>query len=129
VGLYQTEVQRGDPCTGCRTDAEATRDRGNACHGFFFAGLSKIRKEYSGLFDEGRATDEGTGRKGIEPFIKEFGWLYSVHNLTNGRRELWSFYLDMNVIELLNTMSFFKLMGQYERQLEKKANGKGVQKR
>jgi hypothetical protein len=28
--------------------------------------------------------------KGVEPFIKEFGWLYSVHNLTNGRRELWS---------------------------------------
>jgi hypothetical protein len=35
----------------------------------------------------------------------------------------------MNVIELLNTMSFFKLMGQYERQQEKRANGKGVQKR
>jgi hypothetical protein len=35
----------------------------------------------------------------------------------------------MNVIELLNTMSFFKLMGQYERQHENKANGKGVQKR
>jgi hypothetical protein len=35
----------------------------------------------------------------------------------------------MNVIELLNTMSFFKLMEQYERQLEKRANGKGVQKR
>ena len=34
----------------------------------------------------------------------------------------------MNVTELLNTMSFFKLMGQYERQLEKKAHGKGVQK-
>jgi hypothetical protein len=34
----------------------------------------------------------------------------------------------MNVIELLNTMSFFKLMGQYERQLEKESTWQGSSK-
>jgi hypothetical protein len=31
----------------------------------------------------------------------------------------------MNIIELFNTMTFFKHMGIYERQMERK-NGKGV---
>ena len=87
--------------------------------------LHRLVEKYRGLFN---ANGEGTTSKGngaADQFINTYGWLYSIHGLTNGRRELWDFYLNMNVIELFNTMTFFKHMGIYERQNERK-HGKGI---
>lgn len=65
------------------------------------------------MFDNGGEQDESEHIKGTG-FIEYWGWFVTLDNLTNNRRELWDYFLDMNIIEFLNTISFYKDKQQWE---------------
>ena len=41
--------------------------------------------------------------------------------MANDRRELWDYFFDMNIIEFLNTVAFYKDKNDYDIELQKKA--------
>jgi len=81
--------------------------------------LGELCKSHPTLFGD---PGEGVTTEGEKAttFLTEYGWLNTVDNLTNGRPELWDYYFDMNIIELLNRLDFHKAKGVYERQQQKK---------
>ena len=40
--------------------------------------------------------------------------------MSNGRRDLWEYYLSMSTVEFLNTLAFFKELGEVEANENKK---------
>jgi hypothetical protein len=116
VGLYQATIQRKGTRERGKGNARVTDYHSQTISGFFFGELRGLNEKYRGLFDANRDGDENKGIGAASQFIEIYGWLYSIHLLTNGRREQWDFYLNMNVVELFNTMTFFKHVGIYERQ-------------
>ena len=55
--------------------------------------------------EEADEENEGSNRPG---FVKHWGWYYTLDNLSNNDRTKWEYFLEMNVIEFLNSLSYFK---------------------
>ena len=66
--------------------------------------LRGIGAQYSNLFDGGNS-ENGTDDTN---FHTKWGWIATINAMANNDRTKWDFFFDMNVIEFLNTVAFFK---------------------
>jgi len=67
--------------------------------------LQDISRQYSNLFSNGSG-EGNSGGKGT--FREKWGWIAVVNDLSNNDRTKWDYFFKMNVIELLNTVTFYK---------------------
>ena len=79
--------------------------------------MADINSKYSGLLEQesGESDEEGEGRAGKGGFIDAYGWHLTLDNISNNRRELWNHFLEMGVIEFLNTLNFYRNKQAWER--------------
>ena len=49
-----------------------------------------------------------------------------IDKMADGKREMWDYYFDLNIIEFLNTVAFYKDKTDHERKEQERAlrNGK-----
>jgi hypothetical protein len=73
--------------------------------------LKGISGQYAGLFNSGIGESEADGG---ETFSQRWGWIVTLNNLSNNDRSKWDYYGEMNVIEFLNTVVFYKEKSEYE---------------
>ena len=71
--------------------------------------LQGISRQYPNRFGIGsyEPTEENSTNSG-QTFESKWGWIVSINNLANNDRSKWSYYEDMNIIEFLNTLVFYK---------------------
>ena len=87
---------------------------------FFFESLSRIIEDYPILFENG----SGEPTTGVRPTLI---WLELVDKLCRGDRTKWDYFLQMGLIEFLNTVAFYKsTKKEQSKRLEQAAN-KGYQ--
>jgi hypothetical protein len=93
--------------------------------GFFFKQLSEIIERYKRLFGQGDNETEQESTKGTKPtFVEYWGWYYTLDNISGNDRTKWEYFLNMNVIEFLNTLAYYKdKQGYIEEQLEQQRRG------
>jgi hypothetical protein len=74
--------------------------------------LQDINRQYSNLFDSGGGEgSEGSGGS----FRDKWGWIATINDMSNNDRQKWDYYFNLNVIELLNTVSFMKDKGESDK--------------
>jgi hypothetical protein len=71
--------------------------------------LQGISRQYPNLFGIGsnEPIEENSTNSG-QTFESKWGWIVAINNLANNDRSKWSYYEDMNIIEFLNTLVFYK---------------------
>lgn len=89
--------------------------------GFFLQSLQQLNRSYGGLFESEIETDD-SGSTGNEngttsDYYERCEWFIILDYLSNHDRTKWDYYLNMNVIAFLNTLSFYKMK---EQELERK---------
>ena len=71
--------------------------------------LQGISRQYPNLFGGGSEQSNGESEANIgQTFETKWGWIVAINNLANNDRGKWDYYFDMNIIEFLNTLVFFK---------------------
>lgn len=92
---------------------------------FFFSQLSEIITKYKRLFGQGDGEGEEDVTERAKPtFVEYWGWYYTLDNISNNDRTKWEYFLNMNVIEFLNTLAYYKdKQGYIEEQLEQQRRG------
>lgn len=89
-------------------------------------------KRYRKLFELGEGEpgyplEEGEVRneKQAESFRSRWGWFITLDNISNNDRTKWDYFLEMNVIEFLNTLAYYKEKGIWQAEQIKaiKTNG------
>jgi hypothetical protein len=70
--------------------------------------LQGINRKYTNLFGGGGSggNEEGIG------FYEKWGWIATINSLSNNDRTKWEYFFEMNVIEFLNTVAFYKDMNE-----------------
>ena len=58
-----------------------------------------------------------------ETFRNRWGWIATINDMSNNDITKWDYFFKMNVIEFLNTVSFFKDKGEYDIKMERLAHG------
>lgn len=87
---------------------------------FFFEELYRLNEGYSGLRGKKQqGSDEGVGENDEESFSEFWGWQLVLDNLSNHDRTKWDFFLNMDVVEFLNTVSFYKDKQKWEHEIQK----------
>jgi hypothetical protein len=83
-----------------------------------------VAQQYPNLFgggvaESGEASEEQqtSGRT----FEEKWGWIGVINNMANNDRSKWDFYFDLNVIEFLNTVVFYKDKSEEEKRQWQKA--------
>lgn len=86
--------------------------------------MEKINRGYASLFGTEEAHTDEEVKEGIKKdgFTEVYGWHLTLDNLSNNRRELWSYFLEMGVIEFLNTLSFYRSKQSWESMKIRNAN-------
>jgi hypothetical protein len=49
-------------------------------------------------------------------FVKRWNWIATINQIANDDRTKWEFFLEMKLIEFLNTVSFYKDKGEFEKE-------------
>ncbi len=71
--------------------------------------LQGISRQYPNLFGIGSGESGGESPTNSgQTFETKWGWIVAINNLSNNDRSKWSYYEDMNIIEFLNTLVFYK---------------------
>lgn len=71
--------------------------------------LQGISRQYPNLFGIGSGESTGESEANIgQTFETKWGWIVAINNLANNDRSKWEYYEDMNIIEFLNTLVFYK---------------------
>jgi hypothetical protein len=71
--------------------------------------LQGISRQYPNLFGVGSGQSNGENEANSgKNFETMWGWIIAINNLANNDRSKWSYYEDMNIIEFLNTLVFYK---------------------
>lgn len=65
-------------------------------------GLDRINGKYPRLFNRQDESDDEPSR------YSEWGWYIVLDGLSNSDRTKWDYFLNMKVIEFLNTLAFYK---------------------
>jgi hypothetical protein len=110
---------------------------------FFFIVYDGIRKSYSTLLtgkdranedadeevedDRDEYSEEVQDEIDISPenlYKEKWGWIIIINDLSNDKRWKWDYFFNMDLVEFLNTVSFFKDKNDYEYELQKRANRK-----
>ena len=77
-------------------------------------------KDYKNCFDaEGNENDKES--KQGDSFAKRWGWWSLIDNLSNSRADKWNYFIEMNVIEVLNMCCYFKEKQEMEAQMHRDA--------
>ena len=82
--------------------------------GFFFEQLEQFNSGYVGLFGKADEEVEEDAKERVEGFEKFWGWFVVLDRLSNSDRTKYDFFLNMNVVEFLNCISFLKDKTEYE---------------
>ena len=85
--------------------------------------LRGIGNQYRNLLTGGGDdAEEGSGSN----FWQKYGWIALIDKMADGKREMWDYYFDLNIIEFLNTVAFYKDKTDHERKEHERAlrNGK-----
>ena len=83
-----------------------------------------IARQYPNLFGGGSSeSSEGSEEQSTSgrTFEEKWGWIATINNMSNNDRTKWDFYFDLNVIEFLNTVVFFKDKSEEDKRLWQKA--------
>ena len=84
--------------------------------------LSDVNRQYHNLFGgDGEANTESGGTT----FYEKWGWIATINDITNNDRTKWDYFFKMNVIEFLNTVSFYKDKNEHEKQIIERAKRNG----
>ncbi len=83
--------------------------------------LQDVNRQYANLYG---GTD-GEPTQGSEAtFHGKWGWIATINDMANNDRTKWDYFFKMNVIEFLNTTSFYKDKGEDDkRKIENYKNG------
>lgn len=81
-----------------------------------------IERELQGESEPGE-NDRTTGDDNW--FHKQWGWIVLVNTLANNDRTKWEDILSMQVVEFLNTISFYKDKASYDKQMNEKSMRNG----
>ena len=69
---------------------------------FFLSELGKFNRIYAGLFSQ----PGGNISKELEDYVDAYGWFINLDMMSNGRRELWDYFTDMNVVQMMNHLGY-----------------------
>lgn len=73
--------------------------------------FSELTNAYPKLFrkdaEKGNQRGEETIKKKVS-FTDVWGWYCTLDGLSNNDRTKWDYFLDMKIIEFLNTLSYFR---------------------
>ena len=86
-----------------------------------------IAQQYSNLFGIGSEPgneDSREPQEESESFEKRWSWIAVINNMSNNDRSKWDFYFDLNIIEFLNTVVFFKEKAEEDKKQWQKAQAK-----
>lgn len=78
-----------------------------------------MRSSYEPLFGEQQQSNSGTNerdneRQRIHGFLEQWGWEYNIDQCAESERVGWEYiYLNWNVIEFLNRLSYLKDKGKF----------------
>ena len=77
---------------------------------FFFELMGRFNQSYPSLFGENKQESAGEYTERVEKngFAQQYSWHLMLDNVSNHRRELWDYYLEMNVVVFFNTLVFYK---------------------
>ena len=71
--------------------------------------LQGIIRSYPNLFG---VTDiennEGSEQRSGQTFGERYGWIAVINNMANNDRSKWDYFFELNLIEFLNAVVFFK---------------------
>jgi hypothetical protein len=82
-----------------------------------------IARQYPNLFGGGSSESSEGGEEQSSSgrtFEEKWGWIATINNMSNNDRSKWDFYFDLNVIEFLNTVVFFKDKSEEDKRLWQK---------
>jgi hypothetical protein len=83
-----------------------------------------IAQQYPNLFGGGSREVNEDGNESPQSgrsFEEKWGWIAVINNMSNNDRSKWDFYFDLNVIEFLNTVVFYKDKSEEDKRLWQKA--------
>jgi hypothetical protein len=81
--------------------------------------LQGINQKYSILFG---GTSGGVGGQVTYSFREKWGWIANINDMCNNDRTKWDYFFNMNVIEFLNTVSFYIDKSESDREIERARN-------
>ena len=73
---------------------------------FFFSSLDTVLRHYPNLFGEERSQPSEDEGEGGEAGGNSWGWLAMIDRMAGGDRSKWGYFLNMQLIEWLNTVAF-----------------------
>jgi hypothetical protein len=82
--------------------------------------LRGIAAKYPNLFGIGSEPGDGEheGVDGeIQTFRTKWGWIASINDICKDDRTKWDYFFKMNVIEFLNTMTFYKDKSENDKEI------------
>lgn len=77
--------------------------------------IDSFNKRYASLFGEKHEGDDEPSEAD-----KQWGWSLVLHQVSNGRRMDWDYFLDMNIVAFFNYLAFCK---DQERKLRRMQSG------
>ena len=78
---------------------------------FFLQFFNELIGSYGRLFNKGAEQGDEEDKENhvkLNTFQDVWGWQNTLDELANGKRRDWDYFIEMNVIEFLNTLSFYK---------------------
>lgn len=84
--------------------------------------LNQINGKYPRLFEQDNEGDSGEGEPIKQGGLAAWGWYNVLDSLSNSDRTKWDYFLNMGVIEFLNTLAYFKDKEKHLEQLRNKLN-------
>lgn len=86
----------------------------------FLQRIHQLRSAYRGLFPSNNgATEEDDKSNNSKWFTSKYGWLVWVDKLADGKRKDWDYFLNMGVIEFLNSITYSIDKFNYEKANER----------
>ena len=71
--------------------------------------LQGIAKQYPNLFGvTSEPTDNESEANSGQTFRERYGWIAVVNNMANNDRSKWQYFFELNLIEFLNAVVFYK---------------------
>ena len=77
--------------------------------------MGSFNKSYKDLFGEQpqEGEQENKQRDTGLTFTQQYSWHIMIDNISGNRRELWDYFLEMNVVVFLNTLMYYKSKQNY----------------
>jgi hypothetical protein len=69
---------------------------------FFLSKLGEFNNQYADLF----SGTVGEVSERFAAYVKTYGWFINLDIMSNGRRELWDYFTDMNVVQMMNHLAY-----------------------